>query len=50
MWIKPGSITGDAAVLGKFWNATMTSPYYQYGIELSERQAEPGRRHGERHS
>jgi hypothetical protein len=34
MWIKPGSVTGDSAVLGKFWNAGMTSPYYQYGLEL----------------
>ena len=22
-------------VLGKFWNATMTSPFYQYGLELA---------------
>ena len=22
-------------MLGKFWNAGMTSPYYQYGLELS---------------
>jgi hypothetical protein len=22
-------------VMGKFWNAAMTSPYYQYGLELS---------------
>ena len=21
-------------VLGKFWNTTMTNPYYQYGLEL----------------
>ena len=35
MWINPGSITGDSVVLGKFWNAGMTSPYYQYGLELS---------------
>ena len=35
MWIKPQSGGGDSVVLGKFWNATMTSPYYQYGLELS---------------
>ncbi len=35
MWINPGSVSGDSVVLGKFWNTTMTSPYYQYGIELS---------------
>ena len=34
MWINPGSISGDLVVLGKFWNAGMTSPYYQYGLEL----------------
>ncbi len=35
MWINPGSVSGDSVVLGKFWNAGMTSPYYQYGLELS---------------
>jgi Concanavalin A-like lectin/glucanases superfamily len=25
-------------VLGKFWNATMTSPFYQYGLELASGQ------------
>ena len=30
MWINPATITGDSVVLGKFWNAGMTSPYYQY--------------------
>jgi Concanavalin A-like lectin/glucanases superfamily len=35
MWINPGTISGDSAVLGKFWNTNMTSPYYQYGLELS---------------
>lgn len=35
MWIKPGSVTGDSVVLGKFRTATMSSPYYQYGLELS---------------
>ena len=34
MWINPATITGDSVVLGKFWNAGMTSPYYQYAIEL----------------
>jgi len=36
MWINPQAIAGgDAVVLGKSWNASMTSPYYQYGLELS---------------
>ena len=35
MWINPGSIGGDSVVLGKFWNTSMTSPYYQYGLELA---------------
>lgn len=35
MWIKPGSVSGDSVVFGKFWNTTMSSPYYQYGIELA---------------
>jgi hypothetical protein len=34
MWIDPTGSTGDQVVLGKHWNATMTSPYYQYGLEL----------------
>ena len=35
MWInpQPGTV-GDSVIIGKFWNATMTSPFYQYGIEL----------------
>ena len=35
MWLNPATITGDSVLLGKFWNARMTSPYYQYGVELS---------------
>jgi PKD repeat protein len=36
MWINPQALAGgDSVVLGKFWNATMTSPYYQYGLELT---------------
>ena len=35
MWINPASISGDSVVLGKFWNTSMSSPYYQYGLELS---------------
>ena len=34
MWVKPGGGGGDQVVLGKFWNATMSSPYYQYGLEF----------------
>jgi chitodextrinase len=35
MWINPQSSSGDSVVLGKFWNSTMTAPYYQYGLELT---------------
>ncbi|VIO79406.1 Exoglucanase B [Bradyrhizobium ivorense] len=36
MWINPQPLaSGDSVVLGKFWNTTMASPYYQYGLELS---------------
>jgi hypothetical protein len=36
MWLNPQPLGGgDSVVLGKFWNATMTSPYYQYGLELA---------------
>lgn len=36
LWINPQPLNvGDSVVIGKFWNATMTSPFYQYGIELS---------------
>jgi glucose/arabinose dehydrogenase/chitodextrinase len=35
MWINPQPIaSGDSVVIGKFWNTTMSSPYYQYGLEL----------------
>jgi hypothetical protein len=33
-WLNPASISGDSVVLGKFWGLTMSSPYYQYGLEL----------------
>jgi glucose/arabinose dehydrogenase/PKD repeat protein len=33
--IKPASGGGDAAVLSKSWSASMTSPFYQYGLELT---------------
>jgi hypothetical protein len=36
MWINPQALAGgDSVVLGKSWNATMSSPYYQYGLELA---------------
>ena len=36
MWINPQALSsGDSVILGKFWNTTMTSPYYQYGLELT---------------
>jgi hypothetical protein len=35
MWINPQALAGsDSVVLAKAWNATMSSPYYQYGLEL----------------
>ncbi|MCK1597287.1 LamG-like jellyroll fold domain-containing protein [Bradyrhizobium sp. 164] len=35
MWINPQALaSGDSVVIGKFWNTTMSSPYYQYGLEL----------------
>ena len=34
MWINPTGSTGDQVVVGKHWNTSMTSPYYQYGLEL----------------
>jgi len=36
LWMKPQALAGgDSVVLGKFWNTTMTSPYYRYGLELT---------------
>jgi hypothetical protein len=36
MWINPQPLaSGDSVVIGKFWNTTMSSPYYQYGLELT---------------
>ena len=34
MWINPLGGTGDQVAFAKFWSGTMTSPYYQYGMEL----------------
>ena len=34
MWINPLAGGGDQVPFAKFWNATMSSPYYQYGLEL----------------
>jgi glucose/arabinose dehydrogenase/chitodextrinase len=35
MWINPQSLAGsDSVIIGKFWNTTQSSPYYQYGLEL----------------
>jgi hypothetical protein len=38
MWLNPTATTGDRVLFGKFWNTTMTSPYYQYGLELQAGQ------------
>jgi chitodextrinase len=34
MWVNPQSTGRDATLIGKFWGTSMSSPYYQYGIEL----------------
>ena len=35
MWINPQPLAGgDSVIIGKFWNTTQSSPYYQYGLEL----------------
>ena len=42
MWLNPSTTSaGDQVVIGKHWNATMTSPYYQYGLELQNNGARP---------
>jgi glucose/arabinose dehydrogenase/chitodextrinase len=33
-WLNPASTSRDSVFLGKFWASSMTSPFYQYGIEL----------------
>ena len=35
MSIKPQATGADSTVLSKSWGATMTSPFYQYGLELT---------------
>jgi len=34
MWLRPAGGPGDQVLLGKHWNTSMTSPFYQYGLEL----------------
>ena len=34
MWINPLAGGGDQVPFAKFWSGTMSSPYYQYGLEL----------------
>src|SRR5262249_49788414 len=35
MWINPQPLaSGDSVVIGKLWNTTQSSPFYQYGLEL----------------
>jgi glucose/arabinose dehydrogenase/chitodextrinase len=42
MWLNPSTTsTGDQVVIAKHWNTTMTSPYYQYGLELQSNGARP---------
>jgi glucose/arabinose dehydrogenase/chitodextrinase len=41
-WVNPTTTsTGDHILVGKHWNTTMTSPYYQYGIELQSNSTRP---------
>lgn len=36
LWLNPLTpTTSDSVVLGKFWNANWSDPYFQYGLELS---------------
>ena len=42
LWLNPSATgTGDQVVIGKHWNAAMTSPYYQYGLELQDNGSRP---------
>ena len=35
MWINPQPLaSGNSVVIGKLWNTTQSSPFYQYGLEL----------------
>jgi glucose/arabinose dehydrogenase/chitodextrinase len=41
-WVNPSTTSsGDQVLIGKHWNTTMTSPYYQYGVELQNNGAKP---------
>jgi PKD repeat protein len=33
-WVNPAAISHDSILVGKFWSATMSNPFYQYGVEL----------------
>ena len=35
MWINPLAGGGDQLLFAKFWSGTMSSPFYQYGLELT---------------
>ena len=41
MWLKPAGGSGDQVLVGKHWNTSMTSPYYQYGLELQSGATTP---------
>jgi hypothetical protein len=41
MWLRPAGGAGDQVLLGKHWNTSMTSPYYQYGLELQSGATTP---------
>jgi glucose/arabinose dehydrogenase/PKD repeat protein len=41
MWLKPAGGSGDQVLVGKHWNTGMTSPYYQYGLELQSGGTRP---------
>ena len=40
-WVFPLAGGGDQVLFGKFWNANMTSPVYQYAIELQNGGVRP---------
>lgn len=40
-WVNPLAGGGDQELFGKFWNAGMTSPYYQYAMELHNNGVRP---------
>ncbi|HSX29490.1 MAG TPA: LamG-like jellyroll fold domain-containing protein [Candidatus Saccharimonadales bacterium] len=40
-WLKPAGGGADQVLISKGWNTAMTSPYYQYGLELQSGGLQP---------